>query len=42
MVAKCAEKIAAIDGSQEKADGMMAMLSDRIEGQRQFLLGSTG
>jgi hypothetical protein len=38
----CAEKIAAIDGSQEKADGLMALLSDRIEGQRQFLLGSTG
>lgn len=38
----CAEKIVAIDGSQEKADGMMALLSDRIEGQRQFLLGSTG
>jgi hypothetical protein len=38
----CAEKILAIDGSQAKANGMMALLSDRIEGQRQFLLGSTG
>jgi len=38
----CAEKIAAIDGSQEKSDQMMAMLADRIEGQRQYLLGATG
>jgi hypothetical protein len=38
----CAEKILAVEGSQAKADGMMALLSDRIEGQRQFLLGSTG
>jgi hypothetical protein len=38
----CAERIVEAEGSHDKSDQMMAMLSDRIEGQRQFLLGSTG
>lgn len=37
----CAEKIAESDG-REKADQVMALLADRIEGQRQMLLGGTG
>ncbi len=38
----CAQKIEEAEGSAEKANNVMALLRERIEGQRQFLLGGTG